>query len=118
MFAAHPYGVVSMTSQINSPSSQVEIQRLMELLNSSQQGADQYSPDVYPQPNQPLVEAEMVAAAVESEMQRVGKAETLAAGNRDWDIDTGGFENRFVAHISQALSKTKSSSLGFFKDRL
>jgi hypothetical protein len=112
MFTAHPYGAVSMTSQINSPSSQVEIQRLMELLNSNQQGADPYSPDVHPQPNQPLVEVEMVAAAAESEMLPAGQAEILAAGDRDWEIDTGGFENRFVAHISQAMSKTKSSSLG------
>jgi hypothetical protein len=90
-------GIVSMTSQMNSLSGQFEIERLLELLNSNPQGTDQHSPDIYPQSNQSLV-----------------GAETLTDGSRD--LDASGSENRFVAHISQAMSKTKSNPFGI-RDR-
>jgi hypothetical protein len=86
-------GIVSMTSQINSLSGQFEIERLLELLNSDPQGIDQHSPDIYPRSNQSLVEAEILT-------------------DESRNLDTSGSENRFVAHISQAMSKTKSNLFG------
>jgi hypothetical protein len=62
-----------------------EIRYLLELLNSSQQQSD-----IYSQPIQPLVEV----SANTGGMNAVG------------------IENRFVAHISKAMSKTKSSLSG------
>lgn len=76
-----------MTSQIDNPSSQFEIQRLLELLNSYQQTPGQQSPEINPHPVRSLV----VAAGTN-------------AGSGVMDI---GLENRFVAHISEAMSKTK-----------
>jgi hypothetical protein len=75
-----------MTSQIDNPSSQFEIQRLLELLNSYQTPGQQ-SPEINPHPVRSLV----VAAGTD-------------AGSSVLDI---GVENRFVAHISEAMSKTK-----------
>jgi len=80
-----------MTSQIENPSSQFEIQRLLELLNSYQQAPGRHTPEINPHPVQSLV----VAAGTN-------------AGSRV--LDTFGLENRFVAHVSEAMSKTKSGS--------
>jgi hypothetical protein len=68
--------------------SQFEIEHLLELLNSNQQ-----EPGIHAQPIQPLVESENV---------NIGNV----------ILDGIGVENRFVAHISQALSKTRSGPFG------
>jgi hypothetical protein len=76
-----------MTSQIDNPSSQFEIQRLLELLNSYQQTPGRQSPEIDPHPVRSVVAA------------RTNAGSTV--------LDTIGPENRFVAHISEAMSKMK-----------
>jgi hypothetical protein len=72
---------------VDMPSdSPVEMLHLMELLNSDQQESD-----VYCQPVQPLVERANTGIMVPNVV---------------------GAENRFVAHISQAMSKANLSLLG------
>ena len=72
-----------MRSDMDSP---FEIQRLLELLNSNQQESGALL-----QPAQPLVALNSVETAI---------------------LDVVGIENRFAAHISQAMSKTKAGPFG------
>jgi hypothetical protein len=79
-----------MASELDGLSSRFEIQRLLELLNSDQQEPDQQSPDIDSQPLQRLVGPD--------------------TRNENSVLDVVGAENRFVAHISHAMSKTRSDS--------
>lgn len=76
-----------MTSQMDNPSSQFEIERLLELLNAHPQGPGQQFVEIHDGPVQSLVEA-------------------VAAEAGSGGLNVIGVENRFVAHISQAMSKT------------
>jgi hypothetical protein len=78
-------GFFDMRSEVVS---RFEIEHLLELLNSNQQ-----EPGIRAQPIQPLVERENV---------NLGNVMPEGAG----------IDNRFVAHISQALSKTRSGPFG------
>jgi hypothetical protein len=78
-------GSLDMPSDVGS---QFEIEHLLDLLNSNQQ-----EPGIRAQPIQPLVDRE-----------NVNLGNVMPEGV--------GIDNRFVAHISQALSKTRSGPFG------